>query len=317
MPSKTFNDYAQKANAGMISFFESETPKLIQNNPPQVSDEDIHNYMDHGYLNTIKHLYAAEELSFIKDIGERFPRVKLGFAYFSLLEPASRPLEAKRLSNYQKRTGWQKITGLDINFNQNVEAHNQNTKTLALALFPNDPEIDLIAGACEYHDTGEAVIGDFTPTCPITREEKTLIEQLGIRLATKECLETIPLAKNISEANQVLESNDPKHAKAQQKVKDCDLLDMPVEALRIMLHCSNEEAPQVNKDLQAFWNHAGKKVTTDEGKTFFEELAKHRYKKIRNKAEFNKITRDATIRVIKDKNLALFVEKTPSILPFI
>lgn len=194
-----------------------------------------------------------------------------------------------RLANSQLRTGWQK-TGVSLKLNQNLADHLDCTERLSFLLFFDDPNIEQIGRICAHHDAGEPVIGDFTPHCPISREDKSRIELLGVRLITAaKSFGTIPLAEWIYEAVTIYDGNDPAYNGLRSKVKDCDLLEMCVEALFIMTHCPKEEAPVINEKLQEFWDYVGTRLTHDRAKNFFESLSTARYRTNLSANDFKRI----------------------------
>jgi 5'-deoxynucleotidase YfbR-like HD superfamily hydrolase len=292
---------AARANANMIAYFKRETPRLLAAHHEELPDlsacfqmvKDPEAYINGGFMNRIGGLYTPEEREFILDVCARFERVKLGFAYFSLLGSNQRPFEAMRLANSQLRTGWQK-TGVPLGFNQSLADHLVGIQQLAFLLFFDDPDIEQIERICAYHDAGEPVIGDFTPHCPISREDKSRIELLGLRLITSAKSRGINfLAEWIHEAVTIYDGNDPAYNALRSKVKDCDLLEMCGEALFLMANCPQHEAVALNEKLQEFWDYVGSRLTNDRAKNFFESLSTTRYRTNLAKKDFKDIIRHA------------------------
>lgn len=277
---------AVRSNRNMIEYFKREIPMLLalhHDHLPDLSNlfqmvKDPQKYINGSFMNRIGRLYTPDEQQFILDISARFERVKLGFAYFSLLDSNKRPFEAVRLAQSQLRTGWQK-TGVTLGFNQTLEAHLAGIQKLAFFLFFDDPDITQIEQICAFHDAGEPVIGDFTPHCPISREDKSRIELLGVHLITSSRSRGInSLAQHIHDAVNIYDGSDPAYHNIRSKVKDCDLLEMCQEALFIMVHCPEEQSAQVNARLQEFWDYVGSRLTNDRAKNFFHSLQTSRYR---------------------------------------
>lgn len=277
---------AARANANMIAYFQQEIPQLLGQHHsvlPELSkvfqmSNDVEAYINGGFINRIGGLYTPEEREFILDTSRKFERVKLGFAYFSLLRSTHRPFEALRLAEHQLRTGWQK-TGVPLGFNQTVGDHLQSIRKLAFMLYFDDPNLKVIEDTAAYHDAGEPVIGDFTPHCPISRPDKARIEMLGVRLITQHCIATDsnPMANWIYDAVSLYDGTDPEREDIRSKVRDCDLLEMCSEALFMMAHAPQDERVPLNENLQEFWDYVGARLTTKRGKDFFESLETSRY----------------------------------------
>lgn len=283
------SEAALRANSALTRHFKDTIPGMLGHHhmfaPAAMKqvfalNTDVDRYingglLDGGFINRICGLYTLEERFFIQDVSSRFERVKLGFAYFGLIRSTRRPFEAVRLANYQYRAGWQR-TGVPLGFNQNVGEHQESVKRLAFLLFFDHPKIALTERVCEFHDVGEAVIGDFTPHCPISKEDKARIEDLGVRLLTKTALHENPMAEWIHEAVEIYEERVPEHADVQIMVKDCDLLEMATEAIFLMGNAPRYEREQLNERLQEFWDYVGPRLKTPRAQRFFAQLSTRR-----------------------------------------
>lgn len=241
----------------------------------QLFETSAEEYIENGCLARIHNLYNDDERALIRRIGEKFERVRLGFAYFSLFQANLRPLEAERISHYQLRTGWQRI-GIDLADNQNVTDHQRTCELLARLLYGQDPDCALIAAVARWHDIGESVIGDFTPYCPITREDKHAIELLGIRLLTSK--RDAFLADDILLAHTIFDGDDDRHAHIRRKAKEVDLLEMVLEAVSIEQNCAREDRLRISESTQPFWDYVAGRLVTNEGKEFFRICAELREK---------------------------------------
>ncbi len=239
-----------------------------------VSAED---YIGGGFMNRIRALFSDDERAFILDTCEKFERVKLGFAYFSLIRSNLRPLEARILRHNQLRSGWLRV-GVPSGFAQSVADHEDTCRKLALLLFFDDPELALIEDVAAYHDSGEPVIGDFTPHDPIARADKRRIETLAVRLVCASALQRgNEIAQRIARALEVYEGESPEHADIRAKLRDCDLLEMCVEAIHILQNCPEGERQALAQHLQEFWDYTGTRLTTDRAKHFFDSLKTARF----------------------------------------
>ncbi|HOO51900.1 MAG TPA: HD domain-containing protein, partial [Alphaproteobacteria bacterium] len=226
---------ADRANAGMIAYFRDAIPMYLDAHHrvyPELSKtfqmvRDPEAYINGGFIERIKGLYSPEDREFILEMADKFERVKLGFAYFSLIRSTRRPLEAILVSQNQLRTGWQK-TGIPLWRNESVAAHMKDCKELAFFLFFDDPAIGIIETMLDFHDIGEVVIGDFTPTCPISKADKARLERLAIDLLCKHTMRVDDhfLAKQIFYSFNLYVGSEPQFDGLRSKVKDCDLLSM-------------------------------------------------------------------------------------------
>lgn len=283
---------ATRANSRLTDYFQQEIPRLLNTHhtflPAELKrhfalNTDVNSYLngrllDGGFINRIGGLYTPEERTFILDVTDKFERVKLGFAYFALLRSTHRPLEAVHLANYQYRAGWQK-TGVPLGFNQDVGEHQESVRRLAFLLYFDHSKIKLVERVCSFHDTGEAVIGDFTPKCDISKADKARIEDLGIRLITYTArnMDQHPFAEWINEAVEIYEERVPEHSDVQIMVKDCDLLEMAMEAVFLMGNAPQEERPALKEKLQEFWDYIGPRLQTERAQHIFAQLSSHRH----------------------------------------
>jgi 5'-deoxynucleotidase YfbR-like HD superfamily hydrolase len=285
-----------RANRDMVSYFKREVPSLLKEHHANLPDlskifqmtAKPRDYINGGFIERIKGLYTAEEREFILHISEQFERVRLGFAYFSLLGSNQRPFEAIRLTHSQLRTGYVK-TGVSLKSTQRLDEHLGMVAELAFLLFFDDPDFELIKTIAYYHDAGEPVIGDFTPSCPITKPDKGKIEMLGIRLITAARTRGHLLAEWIYDAVALYDGTDPQYEHIRSKVRDCDLLEMCTEALSLMINCPEKQKRQLNANLQEFWDYTGPRLTTSRAKRFFESLSTSQYRHNMERRDFSNI----------------------------
>ncbi|KAL1221557.1 hypothetical protein V5N11_004133 [Cardamine amara subsp. amara] len=116
------------------------------------------------------------------------------------------------------------------------------------------------------HDIAEAIVGDITPSCGISKEEKNRRESEALEHMCK-LLGGGERAKEIAELWREYEENSSLEAKV---VKDFDKVEMILQALEY------EQAQ--GKDLEEFFQSTAGKFQTDIGKAWASEIASRRRK---------------------------------------
>jgi len=294
-PPKIIRKMAQEANAEMIAFFDAEIPKLLRANKKglsicfsdMASDDPMmelfnktyslspEDYLKKGIYNRIGNIYTNEEYGFIQAMFNRFGRVHKGFAYFSLLRANMRPLEALRLIEHQPRTGWRRV-GVPLAYNERVGKHQNMCAELAKIIFEDDSDRDLIVEVLKYHDVLEVVTGDFTPHCPITKQEKKALEFMALKLVASK--RDVFLSDKIVQAFNVYESGAPECTELRSKIRDIDLLQMCLEALSLVESAPEGEKQRIHDNVQEFWEYVGNQLVSEKAQKFFNGLQSERYK---------------------------------------
>lgn len=228
-------------------------------------------------IDRIAGYYTPEERQFLRDMSERFPRVKVGLSYFGLLTGNNRILKAIDLIGGQPRIGWQRI-GVPDGFVQSVAEHLNSGVKLADIIFKGDLHLPLIKEVFQYHDIGEVVIGDFTPHCPISKDDKIRLEILAIRLLTAARRKNTPFAVDMYRSFAIYEGLTPGYDDVRVKVKDLDLLEMSVEAVNIRYVCPPHERGDMDRKLGEFDTYVASRLQTPKARAYFEEITKPAHK---------------------------------------
>lgn len=202
-------------------------------------------------IDRVAGLYTDDEQAFLRNMCVRFSRVKTGFAYFGMIRSAARPFKAVELLSMQPRTGWQRI-GVPEGFVQSVDDHHRSGEILAHILFGDDPELELISSTFRYHDAGESLIGDFTPHCPISKDEKIRLEALAVRLITADRSRGHPMAQTIYQSFAAYEGFIPLPEGVREKVRDIDLLEMTLESAMIRSEAPMDARAAIDRGLAEF-----------------------------------------------------------------
>lgn len=255
-------DYAQRANAPLIHYYDSEIKFFLGEKAGQ-------KYIDGGFLDQIASLYSSGDLEFLADICNRFERVKLGFAYFSLLSDDLKGHELDRLAWYQLRTGWQRKMDLSLAFNQSVADHHMCSAEMSRWFYLDDPEFEKIRNISLYHDLLEVVVSDFTPFCDITKQERSRLEKLAFELVISA---KSPLAEEFLYNIALYEGyyGFEKDQALKTKFKDIDRLEMAVES--VFLFQSFPDNHNNTESLEEFWDRMKNQIVMPRCKAFYEAL---------------------------------------------
>lgn len=151
-----------------------------------------------------------DDIAFLSGIYERFPRVAHGYAQFTQSPAGQRIPLAAQILQTQIRTGWKlRFEELPDRFRdilsthageyygsrmlmdeasqpstESVLEHCAEAQELFMRLYRNYPKNHRQWGmeCMKFHDFHEAIDGDFTPHCPITRDEKKRLEAISTRV---------------------------------------------------------------------------------------------------------------------------------------
>lgn len=170
---------------------------------------------DNGFL-SLSGLYSDDDIIFLRDMCRHFPRVAQGLAVFAHQDPEKRlPLAVKVISK-QLRSGW--VRRLDLDYSESeveggkkaetVAGHCTEAAWLYRWLYKDDANSTFGAEVMQFHDIGEAIIGDFTPHDDISKDEKGRLEALGVRLLTQNMDSGDVLLRHVHHCMSVYERED-------------------------------------------------------------------------------------------------------------
>lgn len=240
--------------------------------------EILYAFLRTTYKEYLAKKFQPDDVNFILRVGTKFPRVRLGFAYFSLLAVDDRPEEAMHICGLQGRTGYAR-TSIPTKMIQVIADHHEGTERLANMLFKDDPELDDIVLACRYHDIAEALTGDFSKYCDISARDRRRIEKLAFELISPENAPNLSQqAKDIRRCYELTCGDDPAHKAIRAKFKDCDALEMPMEVAFLMSQKLTVNRVQLMNELQPFWMSAEAGLKSSRAKNFFKALEQARYR---------------------------------------
>eukprot|EP01024_Parvocaulis_polyphysoides_P072816 TRINITY_DN9292_c0_g6_i1.p1 TRINITY_DN9292_c0_g6~~TRINITY_DN9292_c0_g6_i1.p1 ORF type:complete len:193 (+),score=38.49 TRINITY_DN9292_c0_g6_i1:159-737(+) len=162
-----------------------------------------------------------------------------------------------------KRTGWVKRNVKD------PESIADHMYRMAAACFALKGKVQVDHGHCMkiaiVHDMAESIVGDFTPHCNVTKEEKYKLEKNAIEKIQKMLGEESEGAKEVVELWNEYEKGETPAAKI---VKDLDKLEMILQA--------HEYEKQQGAELQEFFDSTENSFKTDIGKQWAEEIRSRR-----------------------------------------
>jgi putative hydrolase of HD superfamily len=170
-----------------------------------------------------------------------------------------------------RRTGWQIYRVEDP---ESVAAHSWSVATLVIVHIPEElDELEALKMAL-VHDIGESEIGDV----PYRKGEGYNKED---NLEESEAVESISpsIDGQINELWQQYESKSTEEAKF---VKDMDLIDMTLQALKYESESRYEGNPETDYDnLDEFFETTRDRLNTEKGKKLFKQI-ESRYQKLKS-----------------------------------
>lgn len=178
---------------------------------------------------------TEDDINFLSGIFERFPRVAKGYYQFISSPPETRIPLAANILETQTRTGWQlRFEELPQTFrpilvthageyygdrwlmdesskpsSESVLEHCAEAQELFLKVYSNHSKNHRQWGAecMKFHDFHEAIDGDFTPHCPITKDEKKRLEGISTKLLCEARGEKNLMKQHIWNCLQLFEGN--------------------------------------------------------------------------------------------------------------
>jgi len=224
-------------------------------------------------------IVSFDEYNFIKTIDDRFPRKHIAdnFNLFAALRPNEREQLAQSKISELARAGWVRI-GTPAQDVQTVAEHQYNMAEIAKIKKLGDR----VEGMSLVHDMTEGVVTDFTPVDDISREDKSRLESIAVRVL---------FGYSPYKHKLWLEYEEGK-TKDAMIAKDLDQIEMVNYATYIESRNRN-----LKEALDPFWDYAEKKIKTKLGQDFFLEAKKNRVNVIRH----GKSNSDVYLRVYDSK----------------
>lgn len=161
-----------------------------------------------------------------------------------------------------KRTGWYHH---NVPSPESIADHMYRMALLAMLLDVDGIDVQKCAMMALVHDLAEALVGDLTPLCKVSKNEKQQREQAAMRELT-ELLGNSVSRKRIIDLWHEYEERESEESKL---VKDLDLFELCLQAYEY-------EAALGIKDLQPFWQGAALKVSHPQVQRWVKGLLKKR-----------------------------------------
>jgi putative hydrolase of HD superfamily len=210
-------------------------------------------------------MLTQEEQSFISGIETRFhdKHIMDKFNFYARIEPHRRLQQAEADLQTIQRQGWVRI-GVPPETMQNIYEHEVSMvrliQSMPTSLATNEKE--KAQQMAYYHDITEAIVSDFTPLDPITKDEKARLESIAARI----------IFESHPKQHEFLQEFEENTSRVALFVNDTDQLEMVSRALYI-----EERHPHMADALTPFWDYAGKKLSTDDGHALFTSFIKDRF----------------------------------------
>ncbi|CAK0735499.1 hypothetical protein CVIRNUC_000591 [Coccomyxa viridis] len=161
-----------------------------------------------------------------------------------------------------KRTGWVRC---NVKGSESIADHMYRMSLMSLICGAEGVSTDRCIKLSIVHDVAEAIVGDITPTCGISKEKKAQLEADAIEDIQKLLGAGSSVAAEVKELFEEYEAGQTPEALL---VKDFDKLEM-------ILQASEYEAAQ-GMDLKEFFASTAGKFKTDIGKAWAAEIVARR-----------------------------------------
>lgn len=289
-PSDIFEEFAVYTNKQMSEHFYGEIPnQLMKHQKENLGLEALHakinkayeqtpeDYINLGFIMNISDLYDENEQYIIKHLSSFFPRIALGFSYFSLLDGSLRPSIAANFADIQRELPWETYILPATSPKQSNKDRKIDRDELTNLVFFGDPKKDSIKLVFTHHDYCSALTGFFTPAQQLDDDDKKVLENAAIVLITEK-RENDLHAKDIYDAYEIYEGNRPEHDEIRIKCKDLEILEAAMKALYTTWICPKDKKDPITKKLQPFLDKAETGLKTQQAKDFYTHFKKTGYK---------------------------------------
>ncbi|GMH38385.1 hypothetical protein BSKO_06269 [Bryopsis sp. KO-2023] len=163
-----------------------------------------------------------------------------------------------------KRTGWVKR---QVEAPESVADHMYRMGMMALVATDSNVDVSKCVKMALIHDVAESLVGDITPYCGVSEEEKHQLESNAIAEIKETLGNDTHAADEIEEIWKEYESATTPEARF---VKDLDKLEMVLQA--------HEYESDQGKDLSKFFKSTEGRFQTDTGKAWAAEVVSRRNK---------------------------------------
>jgi hypothetical protein len=232
-------------------------------------DQNPKEYLNLGFMDKIGELYDENEKEIITPLSTYFPRIAIGFCFFSLFNDSKRSLIAANYAELQREIPWSKLI-LPTTLSSEQRNRKINRGKLTDFVLSGDPEKDLVKEVFERHDFCKTVTGYLTPSHALNEDDRKRIEQAAITLLTTgKDYDSDDTAQKVYDAYNIYEGDDPEHDTIRSKCKDIEVLEEAMKALYITWICPEDQRESLTQKLQPFIDNAENKLKTQQIKNFY------------------------------------------------
>ena len=216
-------------------------------------------------------VFTKEEHAFLAGIFAHHPAIATNFERYLTASAEARLAMAIRDLEETPRTGWVRR---NVPNPENVKLHTDYVEKYAFAEAPVGVDAYRAQAIASIHDIPEAIVTDCTPTDPISKEDKAVLEVLAMKVIYQS-------SPRLNEILSLVQEYEEQKTPESQWVHDVDKLDPLFVALQY-----EAKYPQKMGLFKEFADYAGPRLKTEKGKTLYVDL-------VENQAGYRQAHRDA------------------------
>jgi 5'-deoxynucleotidase YfbR-like HD superfamily hydrolase len=216
-------------------------------------------------------VFTQEEHAFLAGIFAHHPAIATNFERYLTASADARLAMAFRDLAETPRTGWVRR---NVPNPEHVKLHTDYVEKYAFAEAPVGVDAYRAQAMAAIHDIPEAIVTDFTPTDPISKEEKAALEVLAMKVIYQS-------SPRLNEILSLVQEYEEQQTPESQWVHDVDTLDPLFVALQY-----EAKYPETMGLFKEFADDAGPRLKTAKGKTLYGDL-------VENQAGYRQAHRDA------------------------
>lgn len=216
-------------------------------------------------------IFSEEEQNFLKGVFENHPAIAANFERYLSAPAETRLSMAMQDLEETPRTGWVRR---NVPSPENVKIHTDYVEKYAFAEAPVGVDAHRAQAIASIHDIPEAIVTDFTPTDPISKEDKAALEILAVKVIYQS-------SPQLSEILGLVKEYEEQKTPESHWVHDVDKLDPLFVALQY-----EAKYPTKMGLFKEFADYAGPRLKTETGKALYTDL-------IENQVAYRQTHRDA------------------------
>ncbi len=279
-------DIALRINETQIEYFKKHIGTLLEQhahdnkllseiceNAVDEHEINIQEFIDGRFMKHIDGLYTPAEQNFILKICEKSEHIKLGFAYFSLLNGDERAAFALSSADKHHNIGW-KAAGFDYALNDSTDDQKIPREDLATYIFSKESIEETTERFHPYHylNTVNTLTGYFTDDGTISKDEKYKIDRLALTLITSAKPDNY-IACHIDDTYIFL----PETKAWRDQCHDIGYIETAIEALYIAQSNTEKDKAATGEanaydEFKPFWENTYDRLKTDRASVFFTVL---------------------------------------------